>query len=80
MTYDQKRAADEALGCASRALTERATQLGLIVKKQYTPGGIGWVVSATGEGFELCWSTGATELEAIDKVLDKLNRVEMAAV
>ena len=79
MTYDRQRAADEALGCACRALADRAAQLGLIVKKQCNETGT-WTVSAHRLGNPPVWSTGATELDAIEKVLDKLNRVDLAAV
>ena len=79
MTTAKQRNADEALGRASRALAAKAAEHGLIVKKQCNPTGV-WTVSANRVDRTPVWSTGDTELETIDKVLDKLNRLDVAVV
>jgi hypothetical protein len=79
MTTTAQRDADEALGRVSRQLEAQADRLDLAISKRRLFGE--WTIEAISMSRTLkLRETGATEIEAVDKVLDRLNHVDVAVV
>jgi hypothetical protein len=77
VTATEQRDADEALGRLSRQLQAQADRLDLSVSKGYLHGE--WTVYVTSLSSTLSFiEAGRTESEALDKVLDHLNRIDLA--
>lgn len=79
MTTTEQRNADEALGRAARQLDAHARRLDLAVGKRKLFGQWTVEVISTSNTLHL-HASGDTELEAIDKLLDQLNHVDVVVV